>query len=45
MSKIHFEDPKNRERYADYFQAYDKIEAPKVQKMIENHETSDVVFR
>ncbi len=37
MSKIHFEDPKNRERYNDYFETYDKMEAPKVKKMIENH--------
>lgn len=30
MSKIHYEDPKNRERYNDYFQSYDKFQAPKV---------------
>ncbi len=30
MSKIHYEDPKNRERYDDYFQSYDNFQTPKV---------------
>jgi hypothetical protein len=35
MSKIHYEDIRNRERYENYFTAYEKIDAPKVQQMID----------
>jgi ABC-type multidrug transport system permease subunit len=45
MSKIHYEDPSNRERYPKYFETYTLKLESEVKHKIQNKETGEVAFR